>query len=116
MRGYLRDLAKSATEHEADEIRAHAQRHTPAGGEPLVDRRPAAVTGVLRSVTLPPVRSVPVLTAELFDGDRSVELIWIGRRRIVGIEPGVVLRAEGRVSLGSGVPRIVNPTYTLIPT
>jgi hypothetical protein len=56
-----------------------------------------------------------VLVAEIFDGRTSVNLVWIGRRRIAGIEPGAVLRAVGRVSLRRGVATIFNPIYTLLP-
>ncbi len=111
----LKDLAKSASEHEADEIRARTMAHTPVSEEPLVDRSMADVAGIVRSVTMPPTQSVPVLVAEIFDGRTSVNLVWIGRRRIAGIEPGAVLRAVGRVSLRRGVATIFNPTYTLLP-
>ncbi len=113
--GRFKDLAKSASEHEADEIRERTMEFTPISEEPLVDRAMADVSGIVRSVTMPPTQSVPVLVAELFDGRTSVNLVWIGRRRIAGIEPGAVLRAHGRVSLRAGVASIFNPTYTLLP-
>ena len=63
----------------------------------------------------PGVRGVPVLVAELFDGERSVNLVWVGRRRIAGIEPGVFLVAEGRIAKVKGVPTIFNPNYQIVP-
>ena len=81
-------------------------------------RRPPAgpVAGSVRCITLPPRQSVPVLVAELFDGERSVNLVWVGRRRIAGIEPGVFLVAEGRVTKAKGHLTIFNPTYQIVPT
>ncbi len=34
--------------------------------------------------------------AELFDGTDSVMLVWLGQRRIPGIESGCTLRVHGR--------------------
>lgn len=115
----LRDLARTDTQLEADEIRQRTLTDPDAAlacaGE-LVDRRPARVAGSVRCVTLPPRQSVPVLVAELFDGERSVNLVWVGRRRIAGIEPGVFLIAEGRVTTSHGHVTIYNPSYQIVPT
>jgi hypothetical protein len=51
--------------------------------------------------------------AELFDGSGSVHLVWLGRSRIPGIEPGRALVARGRVSEHDGVKVIFNPWYEL---
>lgn len=115
LRDRIRDLGKSAAEHEADEIRAeHASLGAPEN-LPLADRQWACVYGAVRSVTLPPVTSVPVLEAEVYDGRTPVRLVWIGRRQIPGIEPGIFLRAEGRVCLSDGVATIRNPVYEIVP-
>ena len=66
-------------------------------------------------MTLPPRRSVPALVAEVWDGKGSVNLVWIGRRTIAGIEPGVFLRARGRVATVHGAPTIFNPAYEIVP-
>lgn len=110
----LRELGKSATEHEADEIRARTRAQL-APCDPLRDRQPARVAGVVRSVTMPAKVNVPVLMAEIFDGETAVQLVWIGRRTIPGIEPGFLLSARGRVALRAGVPTIFNPPYEIVP-
>lgn len=115
----LRDLARTETQLEAAEIRERTLTDPEAAmacAGQLVDRRPASVAGSVRCITLPPRQSVPVLVAELFDGERSVNLVWVGRRRIAGIEPGVFLVAEGRVSTVKGHLTIFNPTYQIVPT
>ena len=66
-------------------------------------------------MTLPPRRSVPALVAEVWDGNGSVNLVWIGRRSIAGIEPGVFVRARGRVAEVRGNPTIFNPSYEIVP-
>lgn len=110
----FKDLAKTASEHEADEIRAQTLEQLPLT-DALQDRHVAQVCGVIRSVTLPPRATVPVFVAEVFDGSTSVDLVWIGRRRIPGIEPGVFLSAKGRVAMRDGVPTIFNPPYAIAP-
>lgn len=115
LRARLHELAKTASELEADEIRVESETRQGAGHPTLGDRSLGAVTGVLRSVTLPPVTSVPLLEAEIFDGENLVRLVWVGQRRIPGIEPGVFMHAEGRVCVEDGVPTIRNPHYELLP-
>ena len=110
----FKDLAKSAAEHEADEIRAATSARV-SMTEPLHDRAIGQVCGVVRSVTMPARANVPVLVAEVFDGSTSVNLVWIGRRRIPGIEPGALLSAQGWVAMKRGISTIFNPPYALLP-
>ena len=46
-------------------------------------------------------------------GPGSVTVVWLGRRRIAGVEPGVALRVQGRMSTQDGVRVIYNPRYEL---
>lgn len=116
LRSKLRDLAKTESELAADEIRLEAARRGQRDSAcAVVDREVADVAGSIRTVTLPPRRSIPVLVAEVFDGSRSVNLVWIGRRQIGGIEPGVYIRARGRVCHTRGVATIYNPSYEIVP-
>ncbi|SEO39604.1 OB-fold nucleic acid binding domain-containing protein [Trujillonella endophytica] len=71
------------------------------------------VTGRLKSVVYTPRETVPTLEAELFDGSGSVTLVWLGRRRIAGIEPGRTLTARGRFGSFEGREVIYNPWYEL---
>ena len=80
---------------DAEELRADA---VSAGCEPVSSCRKGAVvtvTGRLKSVVYTPRETVPTLEAELFDGSGSVTLVWLGRRRIPGIEPGRTVTARG---------------------
>lgn len=71
------------------------------------------VTGRLKSVVYTPRETVPTLEADLFDGSGSVKLVWLGRRRIPGIEPGKTLTARGRFAAFDGRQVIYNPWYEL---
>ncbi|OON80510.1 OB-fold nucleic acid binding domain-containing protein [Streptomyces tsukubensis] len=79
------------------------------------DRQMVTVTGTLRTVTLRPRAGVPALEAELFDGSAAVDVVWLGRRSIVGIEPGRKLIASGRISMSHGRRVLFNPKYELKP-
>lgn len=115
LREKLHDLGKTSVEHQADALREQSEG---AGGDDLTalaPRHPAIVCGTVRTVTLPPRRSVPALVAEVWDGNGSVNLVWIGRRSIAGIEPGVFVRARGRVAQVRGAATIFNPSYEIVP-
>ena len=98
---------------DAEELRAEAAS---AGCEPVNMCRKGkvvTVTGRLKSVVYTPRETVPTLEAELFDGSGSVTLVWLGRRRIPGIEPGRTLTARGRFAAVEGKRVIYNPWYEL---
>ena len=76
----------------------------------------ATVTGRLRAVVYTPAENVPTLQAELFDGSAAIVLVWLGRRRIAGIEPGRKIKATGRVGVHDGRLAIYNPKYELQST
>ncbi|ACQ80195.1 nucleic acid binding OB-fold tRNA/helicase-type [Beutenbergia cavernae DSM 12333] len=117
-KGTLASLFASQAEIEADDEREQARGRGCAPVAELAARRRAHVAGVLRSVTYQPRGVDPALTAELYDGSGSVDLVWLGRREIAGIEPGRRLVVDGMVcSPEPGRPRLVmyNPAYDLLP-
>ena len=71
------------------------------------------VFGRLRSVEFCPQSADATLEAELFDGSEGVILVWMGRRRIPGIEPGRTLRVRGRIAVRDGRKVIYNPFYEI---
>jgi len=77
---------------------------------------PVCVAGTLRSVTLRPRAGVPTLEAELYDGTGTITLIWLGRRRIGGIDCGRSMIARGRLTVHDGRPTIYNADYELRPS
>lgn len=79
------------------------------------DRAMVRLRGTLRTVTLRPRGGVPALEAELFDGSGVITLVWLGRRRIAGINPGRSLQVQGRIGVHDGTRILYNPRYELIP-
>ncbi|HET6699560.1 MAG TPA: OB-fold nucleic acid binding domain-containing protein [Nocardioidaceae bacterium] len=77
------------------------------------DRQRVELRGSLRTVTLRPRGGVPALEAELYDGSGTITLVWLGRRRIAGIEPGRSVKVEGRIGLQGLHQVMFNPRYEL---
>jgi len=108
-------LTKSVTQIEADELQEDSVRLGCTPMADLRDRERATVSGTVRAVTLRPRVNVPALVVDLYDGSRTINLVWLGRRTIGGIEPGTYLRATGRVTNTRGIPTIFNPAYEIVP-
>jgi hypothetical protein len=43
-----------------------------------------------------------------------LRVVWLGRRRIPGIDSGTELRLEGMVTIRDGLPTIFNPRYEIL--
>ncbi|KAF4406904.1 MULTISPECIES: OB-fold nucleic acid binding domain-containing protein [Streptomyces] len=115
LRRMLDRLSSSQAELHADELRQDARD---AGCSRICDchdREIVKVTGTLRTVTQRPRAGVPALEAELFDGTAPLDVVWLGRRSITGIEPGRRLIASGRISVSHGRRVLFNPKYELRP-
>ncbi|GIG41017.1 OB-fold nucleic acid binding domain-containing protein [Cellulomonas phragmiteti] len=110
----VRKALASQAEIEADEERADALRVPGCCPvDALPHRERASVSGVLRSVTLRPRDGVPAIEAELYDGSGALDLVWLGRRSIAGIEPGRRLKVDGMVCQVDGRRTVFNPRYEL---
>ena len=73
--------------------------------------------GRLKSVTVRPVEGVPVLECALIHGDSVVVLRFMGRRRVIGIRPGVTIKARGTVRRDVDNRLVMdNPSYALLGT
>src|SRR6476660_5560857 len=108
-------LASSAKEHEAQELQQGCVKVGAVPIAELPDREVVRVAGTLRTVTLRPRAGVPALVADLYDGSGAINLVWLGRRKIPGIEPGRAVIASGRVTRDHDQPVIFNPRYELRP-
>jgi RecG-like helicase len=116
--GYLRRLTRRLTEDpeqlDVEELNDEAAN---TGAQRAIDcQRGQEVTmiGTLRSVECNGKSCSAGVKAELFDGTDSVMLVWLGQRRIPGIESGRTLKVHGRVGkLDSGAKAIYNPHYEI---
>ncbi|OEJ24606.1 DNA-binding protein [Streptomyces agglomeratus] len=117
--GRFRRMLDRLSTSQEDLHSAELQEDTQAAGCSRIcdcdDRQVVKVTGTLRTVTLRPRAGVPALEAELFDGTAPLDVVWLGRRSIVGIEPGRRLIASGRISMSHGRRVLFNPKYELRP-
>jgi RecG-like helicase len=106
-------LTASTHRLDAAELESDVEKMPCAKMRDILPGETAVVGGRVRAVKFTPTANVPVLEAELFDGTDSIELVWLGRRRIAGIEPGRKLLARGRVGQHNGHTAIYNPWYEL---
>jgi hypothetical protein len=110
----VRRLASEDAELEADDL----QRQTVADGSTTVaacpERHLVTVLGRVRCLTLRPRAGTPSLEVDLYDGSGTVTLVWLGRREIAGVSPGVQMRATGRITSTGNRRVIFNPRYELI--
>lgn len=73
------------------------------------------LSGTVRSLTLRPNTRVPAVEADLYDGSGHVTVVFLGRRKIAGIEPGRTMKVTGRLTCHTDTPTIYNPFYELRP-
>jgi hypothetical protein len=79
------------------------------------DRPRVRVAGTVRVVRHDRIGGMPALEAELREGPDRIDLVWLGRANIRGIEPGSTLVAEGRLAVRRGRTTMFNPRYELGP-
>jgi amino acid transporter len=77
-------------------------------------RQRVRVAGKIRSVRVQPRAGTANLECVLADRTGKILLVFQGRRRIPGIQPGARLVAEGMVGDWGHRPAILNPDYELI--
>lgn len=115
LRRFLDRLSSSEEDLRSAELREDAVVSGCSRIAECGDRQFVRVTGTLRTVTLRPRAGVPTLEAELFDGSAALDVVWLGRRAIAGIEPGRKMIAWGRIAMNRGRPVLFNPKYELRP-
>ncbi|MFN3601565.1 MAG: OB-fold nucleic acid binding domain-containing protein [Dietzia sp.] len=54
------------------------------------------------------------VTAELYDGSGAVDVCWLGRRSIPGIDTGRFVKVTGRIGVRDGQKIMFNPRYELL--
>ncbi len=114
LRRRLHQLTADETELEAKELQ---HRSAAVGAESMCDCKEGesvCVAGTIRSVTLKSLAGSPSLEADVYDGSGSVVAVFLGRRRIPGIEAGRSIVVRGRLTLQDHKRTIFNPRYELI--
>jgi hypothetical protein len=113
LKRFIRKLTSDVEDLDADDLTRDTEL---SGAQRACDCRcgdEVTMVGRLRCVELSPKDADASLQAELFDGTDGVTLIWVGRRRIPGIEPGRLIKVRGRVAVKNGRKVLYNPYYEL---
>lgn len=116
--GYLRRLTSDVTELDAD---GPSERSQADGAQRASDcerecAQEVVVLGRLRSVEMSSKAEEPTLETELFDSTDGIALVWLGHRRITGIDTGRTIKARGRTPVREDREVLYNPYYELQKT
>jgi hypothetical protein len=116
-RRLVRRLTSDVETLDADDLSSDAERSGAQRASECACGQEVTVFGRLRSVEFSALDAngdgKSSMEAELFDGTEGVTLIWLGRRRIPGIEPGRTMRVRGRLALRDGRKVLYNPYYEI---
>lgn len=97
---------------------------TPLGQLP--DRGRVMCQGHIDSVTFVPADRTAEFSAIVSEEDAArpagpgrarpprLRVVWLGRRRVPGIEAGAEIRVEGMLARGKDMPTIFNPRYEIL--
>jgi RecG-like helicase len=81
----------------------------------LAYRQRARVAGKIKSQRVQPWAGVATLECVIVDGTGGINLVFLGRKHVAGLAPGVRLVAEGTVGDHGGRLAILNPLYRILP-
>ena len=113
LRGFFERLTASEEELDAQELQRDSAKCGAVPAGQCQRGQVVSVSGRLRTVAYTPRTNLPTLEADLYDGSDVVTLVFLGRRSIVGIEPGRQLTARGRIAIRDDRKVIYNPFYEL---
>jgi amino acid transporter len=77
-------------------------------------RQSVSIEGRVRTVRIQPVADTATLECILEDDTGAISLVFLGRRKIPGIDIGTRLRAQGIAGEHRGRLAILNPVYQLL--
>ncbi len=82
----------------------------------LTYRSRGRFAGRIRSVRVQPWSGVPTLECTLVDQSGAINVVFLGRRAVPGIEPGIRVSVEGMVGRHNGRLAVLNPLYEILPS
>ncbi len=118
-----RKISGALTRSDSQELQAQFNRC----GNPIADTsvqdiktchpgQRVEVVGTVKIVAIRPPDMPPALEIELADSTGTVNVVWLGRRKIPGIVAGRTMKVCGRLTGNTDKPIIFNPRYELRPT
>ena len=114
LESWFKRITASNEDLDAEELREELEHQ---GADAIADVKLGSVTthtGKIRSLVFRPGIKVPALEAEIFDGTGFIVVIWLGRRTIAEIKPGVSISVSGRLVNVDGKLTMYNPKYTVL--
>ncbi len=105
-----REAAKGAIVDQPDPFVAPSPSHR-VGDAPTRSR--VVLRGLVVDVEVVSWGGGPVLEVTISDGSGAMQLSFLGRHRIGGLEPGRVVTAAGTVGRRCGRQLLINPLYWL---
>lgn len=115
LKSWWQRLTSSAAELDALELRAESEEFGAAVIEEVGQGQIQTLKGTIQSMVFRPEIRVPMLEANLFDGSGTIRLVWMGRRKIRGINPGTKMTVTGRLLHHDGQLTMFNPNYAILP-
>ena len=95
-----------------------ADLDAPAGAvpiAPIIPRQRAKVAGRVRSTQVQPWSGIPTLELTIIaNAGDTLRVVFFGRRRIAGVQPGACVCVEGMVGSRSGRLSMLNPVYEIL--
>lgn len=118
-RKHMAAVAAGGVADEERPRRAPAAHRAPlAPGTTAIDelgyRQRARIAGRVRSMRVQPWSGVQTLECTVVDDSGALNIVFLGRRGVPGIELGTLLVAEGMVGRHNGQLAIINPGYELL--
>lgn len=92
----------------------------------LPDKGRVTCRGRIESVTFLPADQAAAFSAMVSDAEPGkasaqagarrgrLRVVWLGRRRVPGIEAGAEIRLDGMLSTNNGLPTMFNPRYEIL--
>ncbi len=122
-RGARQDKREGKREARAAALVSHEPvvkaTEVPEGVTPIAEvsyRHRTRVAGRVRSLRVQPWAGVATLECRLVDNTGGIALVFLGRKHVAGLAPGVRVVAEGMVGDHGGRLAILNPNYRILPS
>jgi len=116
--GKARNTRKGKAGAAAAEAHVIAPQEVPEGVVPIASvayRQRARVAGRVKAMRVQPWAGVATLECTLVDESGGIVVVFLGRKHVAGIAPGVRLVAEGMVGDHGGRLAMLNPDYRILP-
>lgn len=110
----LRGLSTPRQDHGAEDEQRVAAARDAVPIRDVTPRSRVRVCGVVRAITYPAPGRGGSFKATLWDGTGTIDVVWLGRKSVDGMSPGIHLIAEGVAAKRGDTLCIHNPAYEVI--